>query len=104
MLLPVIKFVVFSLALFLLLLCSTSPDLWGKISSSARLVGEDPSSLWDLPIGLLFSGEAVVKRLTWENLDLGTMDSTLPASEVDVSPMPPPLSGIHSLGSLSPIE
>ncbi|KAJ9078922.1 hypothetical protein DSO57_1001673 [Entomophthora muscae] len=63
--------------------------LWGEISSSAQLVSEDPSSLWDLTSGLLFSGETVVKSLTCNNLDLGIVDHIPPASEVDVSPMPP---------------
>ncbi|KAJ9070415.1 hypothetical protein DSO57_1008156 [Entomophthora muscae] len=89
MILPAVKFVVFSLAPFLLLLWSTSPDLWGKISSSAWLVGNDPSSLWDLPSILLFSGEAVVKSLTCDDLDLDTKDHTSLASERDVFPTPP---------------
>ncbi|KAJ9074007.1 hypothetical protein DSO57_1010564 [Entomophthora muscae] len=70
MILPVLKFVVFSLAPFLLLLWSTLPDLWSKITSSSWLVGKNPSSLLNLPNGLLFSGEAVVKSLTCDNLDL----------------------------------
>ncbi|KAJ9077562.1 hypothetical protein DSO57_1015575 [Entomophthora muscae] len=80
MILPVAKFVVFSLAPFLLLLWSTSPALWGKISSSAWLLREDPSGLWDLSSGLLFSGEAVIKSLACNDLDLDIVDSTLPAS------------------------
>ncbi|KAJ9072148.1 hypothetical protein DSO57_1030309 [Entomophthora muscae] len=79
---------VFSLASFLLLLWSISPDLWGKISSSAQLVGKDPSSLWNLPSGLLFSGEAVVKSLTCDDLHLDIVDHTLLASEGDVISMP----------------
>ncbi|KAJ9088593.1 hypothetical protein DSO57_1021486 [Entomophthora muscae] len=89
MILPALKFVVFSLAPFLLLLWSTSPDLWGKISLSARLVGRDPSSLWDLPSGLLFSGEALVKSLTCDDLDLDMVDHTSPVSEKAVPPMRP---------------
>ncbi|KAJ9089359.1 hypothetical protein DSO57_1013732 [Entomophthora muscae] len=89
MILPALKFVVFSLALFLLLLWSTSPDLWGKISLSARLVGRDPASLWDLPSSLLFSGEAVVKSLTCDDLDLDTVDLTSPVSEGAAPSMPP---------------
>ncbi|KAJ9073439.1 hypothetical protein DSO57_1016490 [Entomophthora muscae] len=89
MILPAIKFVVFSLALFLILLWSTSPDLWGEISSSARLVGRDPSSLWNLPSGLLFSGEAVVKSLTCDDLDLSTVDHASPVSEEAMPPMRP---------------
>ncbi|KAJ9055516.1 hypothetical protein DSO57_1003214 [Entomophthora muscae] len=53
-------------------------------------MGEDPSSLWDLPSGLLFSEEAVVKSLTCDNLDLDIMVPTLPALEVDRPPMPSP--------------
>ncbi|KAJ9062039.1 hypothetical protein DSO57_1014893 [Entomophthora muscae] len=94
MILPDLKFVVFSLAPFLLLLWSTSPDLWGKISLYDRLVGRDPSSLWDLPSGLLFSGEAVVKSLMCDDLDI--VDHTSPVSEEAVPPMPPLLSVIQS--------
>ncbi|KAJ9085442.1 hypothetical protein DSO57_1014093 [Entomophthora muscae] len=50
----------FSLAPFLLLLWSTLPDLWSKIASSAFLVGNNPSSLLDLPSGLMFSGQVEV--------------------------------------------
>ncbi|KAJ9052953.1 hypothetical protein DSO57_1029032 [Entomophthora muscae] len=62
-----------------MLLWSTLPDLWSKISSSVQLVGEDPSSLLNLPSGLLFSGEAVVKSLTCNNLDSDVVDYALPA-------------------------
>ncbi|KAJ9070882.1 hypothetical protein DSO57_1002942 [Entomophthora muscae] len=96
MILPAFKFVAFSLALFLLLLWPTSPDLWGEISLSACLVGRDPSSLWDLPSGLLFSGEAVVKSLTCDDLHLHTVDHASPVSEEAVSPMPPLLSMVQS--------
>ncbi|KAJ9089038.1 hypothetical protein DSO57_1016978 [Entomophthora muscae] len=89
MILPALKFVVFSLAPFLLLLWSTSPNLWKKISLSARLVGRDPSSLWDLHSGLLFSGEAVVKSLTCDDLDLSTVDYASPVLEEAVPPMRP---------------
>ncbi|KAJ9079885.1 hypothetical protein DSO57_1030816 [Entomophthora muscae] len=89
MILPALKFVVFSLAPFLLLLWSTSPDLWGKISLSARLSLGPPS-------GLLFSGEAVVKSLTCDDLDLDTVDHTSPVSEEAVPPMPLLLSVVQS--------
>ncbi|KAJ9071158.1 hypothetical protein DSO57_1000163 [Entomophthora muscae] len=78
MILPVLKFVVLSLALFLLLLWLTSPNFWLKISSSVQLVGEDPYTLLNLPSGLLFSGEAVVKSLTCNNLGLEVVDHALP--------------------------
>ncbi|KAJ9063440.1 hypothetical protein DSO57_1000033 [Entomophthora muscae] len=93
MILPVLKFMVFSVAPFLLLLWSTSPELWTKISSSACLVGNDLSRLLDIPSGLLFSGEAVVKSLICDNLDLGAAGFTQPTSVVKeklVSPMPSP--------------
>ncbi|KAJ9066108.1 hypothetical protein DSO57_1012743 [Entomophthora muscae] len=96
MILSAVKFVVFSLAPFLLLLWSTSSDFWGEISSSAWLVGKDPSSLWGLSSGLLFSGGAVVKRLTCNDLDLDTVDHTLLASKGDVSSMPPLPSAVKS--------
>ncbi|KAJ9073236.1 hypothetical protein DSO57_1018685 [Entomophthora muscae] len=89
MILPALKFVVFSLAPFFLLLWSTSPDLWEKISSLACLVDSNPASLWDLPSSLLFSGEAVVKSLTCDNLDLNGVELALPSSEEVVPPTPP---------------
>ncbi|KAJ9058481.1 hypothetical protein DSO57_1011857 [Entomophthora muscae] len=89
MILPALKFVAFSLAPFLLLLWSTSPDLWGKISSLACLVGSNPASLWDLPSSLLFSREVVVKSLTCDNLDLDVVELALPSSEEVVPPTPP---------------
>ncbi|KAJ9090373.1 hypothetical protein DSO57_1003109 [Entomophthora muscae] len=91
MILPVIKFVVFLLAPFLLLLWSTSPDLWSRLSSSAQLASAAPSSLLILPGSLLYSGEAVVKSLTCDDLDLEVLNhaSSAPASEE--VPMSPPL-------------
>ncbi|KAJ9055465.1 hypothetical protein DSO57_1003545 [Entomophthora muscae] len=89
MILLALKFVFFSLAPFLLLLWSTSPDLWGKISLLTRLVGSNPASLWDLPSSLLFSREAVVKSLTCDNLDLDVVELALPSSEEVVPPTPP---------------
>ncbi|KAJ9062767.1 hypothetical protein DSO57_1007123 [Entomophthora muscae] len=71
MILLVVKFVVFSLGPFFLLLWSTSPNLWSRISSSAQLLSEDPPSLLSLPRNLFHSGEAVVKSLTYDDLDLG---------------------------------
>ncbi|KAJ9062690.1 hypothetical protein DSO57_1008141 [Entomophthora muscae] len=73
------KFVAFSLAPFLLLLWSTSSNLWSKISSSVQLASEAPSSLLSLPGSLLHSGEAVVKSLTCDDLDLDDDDYASPA-------------------------
>ncbi|KAJ9089247.1 hypothetical protein DSO57_1014998 [Entomophthora muscae] len=67
---PVLKFMVFSLTPFLLILWSTSPDLWLQISSSAHFVGNNPASLLQLPSSFLVTGEALVKSLTCDNLDL----------------------------------
>ncbi|KAJ9076552.1 hypothetical protein DSO57_1025064 [Entomophthora muscae] len=92
MILPVLKFVVFSLALFLLLLWLTLPDLWSKITSSAQLVGDHPSSLLNFPSGLLLSGEAVVKSLTCDDLDLNIVDYILPSTKGDKTSVPPPFS------------
>ncbi|KAJ9082837.1 hypothetical protein DSO57_1000822 [Entomophthora muscae] len=90
MILPVIKFVAFSLAPFLLLLWSTSPDLWSKISSSVQLASEVPSSLLSLPGNLLYSGEAVVKSLTCDDLDLDDDDYASPAPVGKKVPMSAP--------------
>ncbi|KAJ9078473.1 hypothetical protein DSO57_1006253 [Entomophthora muscae] len=90
MILLVIKFVVFSLAPFLLLLWSTSPDLWSKISSSKRLASEAPSSLLSLPVSLLYSEEAMVKSLTCDDLDLEDVDYASPAPVGKKVPISPP--------------
>ncbi|KAJ9084118.1 hypothetical protein DSO57_1027590 [Entomophthora muscae] len=50
-----------------------------KNSSSACLVEDNPSNLLNLLSGLLFSGEAIVKSLICNNLDLDAVDYTLPA-------------------------
>ncbi|KAJ9088347.1 hypothetical protein DSO57_1024041 [Entomophthora muscae] len=105
MILPVLKFVVFSLAPFLLLLWSTSPDLWLKISSSACLVGDNPSSLLDLPSGLFSSEEAVVKSLICDNLDLSAVDYALTAP-VDEERLVPSLFSLekdNSVPLLTPV-
>ncbi|KAJ9075052.1 hypothetical protein DSO57_1000335 [Entomophthora muscae] len=89
MILPALKFVAFSLAPFLLPLWLTSPDLWSKITSYAWLVGDNLSSLLNFPSGLLLSEEAVVKSLTYDNLDLDAVGYKLPYSEGERMPMPP---------------
>ncbi|KAJ9072116.1 hypothetical protein DSO57_1030507 [Entomophthora muscae] len=71
MILPVLKFVILSLAPFLLLLWSTLPDLWPLESSQW-------SSL---------SGETVVKSLTCNDLDFYTFDYTVPALTLEVAPV-----------------
>ncbi|KAJ9068436.1 hypothetical protein DSO57_1028611 [Entomophthora muscae] len=53
-------------------------DLWSKISSYEQLVGDNPSSLLNLPSSLLFSGEIIVKSLTCNNLDFEFFDYALP--------------------------
>ncbi|KAJ9052261.1 hypothetical protein DSO57_1035981 [Entomophthora muscae] len=78
---------------FVILLWTTSPVLWSRISSLVHLVSNNPSSLLHLPSGLLFSGEALVKSLTCNNLDLYPLDSTslAPLVEEISAPSPPPL-------------
>ncbi|KAJ9078409.1 hypothetical protein DSO57_1006822 [Entomophthora muscae] len=59
---------------FLLLLWSTSLYIWVQISSSVRLVENNPSSLLHLLSSPLISGEALVKRLTCDDLVLYSPD------------------------------
>ncbi|KAJ9081001.1 hypothetical protein DSO57_1019067 [Entomophthora muscae] len=92
MILPVLKFVVFFLAPFFLLIWTTSPDLWSHIFSSACLVGDNTSSLLQLPSGLLISGEALVKILTCNDLDLHASDHTLLAPVIEEASASSPLS------------
>ncbi|KAJ9048487.1 hypothetical protein DSO57_1034683 [Entomophthora muscae] len=81
MLIPICKFVVLTLYLFLLLIWSTSPDLLGKISSSVLRVSDNPSHLLhlddDLPgkvQDLLISDKHLVKSLTCDDLDPFLLD------------------------------
>ncbi|KAJ9086463.1 hypothetical protein DSO57_1003798 [Entomophthora muscae] len=91
MMLLVIKFVVFTLAPFLLLLWSTSPNLWLCLSSFACLVSDDPSSLLLFSSDLFTSSEAIVKSLTCNNLDLQSAESILPAPSAKGTSLYPPL-------------
>ncbi|KAJ9048535.1 hypothetical protein DSO57_1034203 [Entomophthora muscae] len=91
MILPVIKFAVFTLAPFLLLLWSTSPNLWLRLFSSACLVNDDLSSLLLFPSDILTSREAIVKSLTCNDLDLHSTESILPSPSTKGYPPPPPL-------------
>ncbi|KAJ9050438.1 hypothetical protein DSO57_1014444 [Entomophthora muscae] len=86
MILPVVKFVVFTLAPFLILLWTTAPDLWSQFSTSACLVGDNPSSLLSLPDKLLISGETIVKSLTCDDLEFPTIGHAVPASTLEVVP------------------
>ncbi|KAJ9085073.1 hypothetical protein DSO57_1017431 [Entomophthora muscae] len=61
------------------------------LSSSACLIGDNPSSLLQLPRGLLISGEALVKILTCSDLDLHTTDHILLALLIEEMPMYSPL-------------
>ncbi|KAJ9086782.1 hypothetical protein DSO57_1000407 [Entomophthora muscae] len=87
MVLPVLKLVAFSLTSFLLLLWSTLPNLWSKITSSAR--------------GLLLSGEAVVKSLKCDDLDLNVNNYILPSTEGERI-LVPSLPSLDKSASVSP--
>ncbi|KAJ9057960.1 hypothetical protein DSO57_1017611 [Entomophthora muscae] len=69
----------FTCAPFVMLLWTTSPNLWAHISSSVSLMGDNPSILLHLPGELFISGEAVVKSLACDDLDLYVNDYTIPA-------------------------
>ncbi|KAJ9058617.1 hypothetical protein DSO57_1010641 [Entomophthora muscae] len=91
MLLPALKFAVFSFTPFLLLLWLTSTDLWSQLLSSVRLVSDNPSSLLYLLGSLLVLGEALAKSLTFNNLDLYSLDLISLTSVVEgVLSAPPP--------------
>ncbi|KAJ9056478.1 hypothetical protein DSO57_1032658, partial [Entomophthora muscae] len=77
MLVPILKFVVFTLLPALLFIWSTSLDLWERISSSVLIVSNNPSHLLylaeDLPgraQDFITSSEHLVKSLTCDDLDL----------------------------------
>ncbi|KAJ9085765.1 hypothetical protein DSO57_1010775 [Entomophthora muscae] len=106
MILPVLKFVVFSLAPFLLLLWTTSPNLWYFLSSCARLVRDNPSSLLHFPGELFVSGEAVVKSLTCNDLDVHADDYTVLAPTLEEMLMPtlPSLDENNSVSLQTPVK
>ncbi|KAJ9075633.1 hypothetical protein DSO57_1034018 [Entomophthora muscae] len=70
----VVKFMLLSLAPALLLICSTSPDLWGKISLSAFLVKGNLTQVLHLPnkipgkaTELLLNGKTLAQISTFNN-------------------------------------
>ncbi|KAJ9081708.1 hypothetical protein DSO57_1011956 [Entomophthora muscae] len=81
MLIPICKFVIFTLSPGLILIWSTSPDVLGKISSSVLSVSNSPSHFLhlvkDLPSrvhDLLISVEHLVKSLTCNDLEPSLLD------------------------------
>ncbi|KAJ9072437.1 hypothetical protein DSO57_1027587 [Entomophthora muscae] len=77
MLLPLLRFTVFTLAPVLVMTWSTSPDLWGNITSSTHHAGDNPFKLFrllkDLPNwaqDLIVAGENLVKSLTCDDINL----------------------------------
>ncbi|KAJ9049277.1 hypothetical protein DSO57_1026337 [Entomophthora muscae] len=88
MLVPLVKFVIFTLAPTLFLIWSTSPKLWTPISSSAYLADEDPSFLLYLleflpgkANGLLSTGEPLVCSLTCDDMEF-TLLTVVPLSHL----------------------
>ncbi|KAJ9079995.1 hypothetical protein DSO57_1029737 [Entomophthora muscae] len=88
MILPIIKFAVFTLAPCLILLWTTAPDLWSQFSASTCLVGDNPYSPLRLPGKLLVLGETIVKSLTCDDLELSAADFTVPTPTLGVASMP----------------
>ncbi|KAJ9080099.1 hypothetical protein DSO57_1028616 [Entomophthora muscae] len=66
-----------------MLLWTTSPNLRARISSSVRLMGDNPSILLHLHGELFISGEAVVKSLACDDLDLYADDYTIPSPSLE---------------------
>ncbi|KAJ9055794.1 hypothetical protein DSO57_1039515 [Entomophthora muscae] len=90
MLVPLVKFVAFTLAPALLMIWSTSPDLWGRIANSFLHVGSNPDQLLnmfeDIPAhtqGIYTTSENVVRSLTCNDLDLPTA-KTVPAAPLSL--------------------
>ncbi|KAJ9062822.1 hypothetical protein DSO57_1006599 [Entomophthora muscae] len=92
MILPVLKCVMFTLAPLIILLWTTAPNLWLQFSTSARLVGNNPSSLLHLPDELLVLGKKIVKSLTCDNLEFSAEDYAMPAPLLEMVLVPPILS------------
>ncbi|KAJ9076472.1 hypothetical protein DSO57_1025855 [Entomophthora muscae] len=106
MILPALKFVVFSLTPFLLLLWITSSNLWDQISSSVCLMGDNPSTLLHLPGELFISGEAVVKSLACDDLGLYVDDYAISAPSLEelLATTPPSLEVNHLAPLQAPVE
>ncbi|KAJ9082595.1 hypothetical protein DSO57_1002970 [Entomophthora muscae] len=68
-------------------------------------MSEDPPSLFSLPGNLLYSGEAMMKSLTYDDLDLGDVDyaSLTPVSEEASMPSFPDLEKISSVPLRAPV-
>ncbi|KAJ9075064.1 hypothetical protein DSO57_1000346 [Entomophthora muscae] len=106
MILPVLKFLAFTLAPFVILLLTTAPDLWSQFLTSARLMGTNPYSLLHLPGEILVLGETIVKGLTCDDLDFSAVDNAVPApslGEMLVS-TPPSLEVNHLSSHQAPVE
>ncbi|KAJ9071419.1 hypothetical protein DSO57_1037123 [Entomophthora muscae] len=94
MLVPLSKFVVYTLVPALVMIWCTTPDLWGRISHTLCCVGADPGQfmllLEDIPgraQDILATSENVVRSLTCDDLKLTALN---PAPLVTPNPTPLP--------------
>ncbi|KAJ9080930.1 hypothetical protein DSO57_1019739 [Entomophthora muscae] len=93
MLVPFVKFVVYTLAPALVLIWCTTQDLWGFISHSIHHVGANPYQFINLlenfpkrAQDIFATSENVVRSMTCDNLELSALDSFPP-----MTPSPDPL-------------
>ncbi|KAJ9062138.1 hypothetical protein DSO57_1013831 [Entomophthora muscae] len=95
MLLPLAKFIIFTLAHTLFLIWSISPELWSQIFSSVYLVGKNPCQLLyfldNLPEkanSLLSTGENLVQSLTCDNIEFALPTEVLASHQYEDTHMP----------------
>ncbi|KAJ9072675.1 hypothetical protein DSO57_1024929 [Entomophthora muscae] len=96
MLASFLKFVAFTLAPALVLVWTTSPELWSCVSHSLHLVGSDPSHFihvfdnfpgWTQVI--LATIENIVRSLTCDDLKLPFLEISFATPPLQLSQMPP---------------
>ncbi|KAJ9053955.1 hypothetical protein DSO57_1019306 [Entomophthora muscae] len=94
MLVPLVKFVAFTLEPALVMIWSTSPDLWSWITHYFHYIGANPNQFMytfeDIPgwaPDMLIISENIVRSLTCDDLEFPTPELALSASPGLSSPM-----------------
>ncbi|KAJ9053416.1 hypothetical protein DSO57_1024375 [Entomophthora muscae] len=109
MLVPFAKFVVFTLVPALMMICCTTPDLWGRILHSFHHVGANSDQFLHIfgnipgqAQDILTTSENAVRSLTCDDLEFVTTDISLSVSPGLSSPLP--LSSEAPVGQQRPYQ